>query len=344
MPGTEARSPKDTDFIDLSAELGRDPLLIQASGGNTSVKEDGLLWVKASGKELARAHDEPIFVPVDFAGVRAAIDRDESDPATPHVVGSTSLRPSIETTLHALLPHRVVVHVHSVNTLAWTTREDGPARIGEAMDGLAWAWVPYRRPGLPLTRMVQEVLDEDTDILVLQNHGLVIGGDGAGEVDTRLREAERRLLVPPRPTSGPGAGLSASSDESDEYAPAQAAVVHALGTDPDCFRKARGGALYPDHVVFLGPEAPIAERGRSWDEARDDYRARHREPPQYLIVEGEGVLLRRDHNFGVAEMLECQAEVLARVGADVSLRYLTDTEVAELMNWDAETYRKTLNR
>ena len=343
MPGTDARSPKDTGFIDLSAELGREPLLIQVSGGNTSVKEDGLLWVKASGKELVRANDEPIFVPLDLDGVRAAIDRDETDPATPHVVGSTSLRPSIETTLHALLPHRVVVHVHSVNALAWTTREDGEARIAEPMGGLNWVWVPYCRPGLPLTRMVQEVIGGDTDLLVLQNHGLVVGGDSAGEVDARLREAEGRLLVPPRPMPGPGAGLSASGDQSGDYAPASATIVHALGTDPDCFRKARG-ALYPDHVVFLGPEAPVAERGRLWEEARDDYLARHGEPPQYLIVEGEGVLLRRDCNFGVAEMLECQAEVLARVGADAPLRYLTDVEVGELLNWDAEAYRKTLHR
>ena len=34
----------------VSAELGRNRLLIQAAGGNTSVKADGVLWVKASGR------------------------------------------------------------------------------------------------------------------------------------------------------------------------------------------------------------------------------------------------------------------------------------------------------
>ena len=37
----------------VSAELGRNRLLVQAAGGNTSVKDDGVLWVKASGT-LAR--------------------------------------------------------------------------------------------------------------------------------------------------------------------------------------------------------------------------------------------------------------------------------------------------
>ena len=36
-------------LVRLSARLGRDPLLVQASSGNTSIKLDGVLWIKASG-------------------------------------------------------------------------------------------------------------------------------------------------------------------------------------------------------------------------------------------------------------------------------------------------------
>ena len=36
-------------FKELSAKLGNDLSLIQASGGNTSIKLDGKLLVKASG-------------------------------------------------------------------------------------------------------------------------------------------------------------------------------------------------------------------------------------------------------------------------------------------------------
>ena len=34
---------------DLSARMGSDPMLVQASNGNTSIKFDGILWIKASG-------------------------------------------------------------------------------------------------------------------------------------------------------------------------------------------------------------------------------------------------------------------------------------------------------
>jgi rhamnose utilization protein RhaD (predicted bifunctional aldolase and dehydrogenase) len=43
---------------DLSARMGSDPMLVQASDGNTSIKFDGILWIKASGKWLAHAIQE----------------------------------------------------------------------------------------------------------------------------------------------------------------------------------------------------------------------------------------------------------------------------------------------
>ena len=53
----------------FSARLGRDPEQVQAAGGNTSLKADGLLWVKASGLWLADALDRDLFVPVALAPV-----------------------------------------------------------------------------------------------------------------------------------------------------------------------------------------------------------------------------------------------------------------------------------
>jgi rhamnose utilization protein RhaD (predicted bifunctional aldolase and dehydrogenase) len=59
---------------ELSARVGSDPLLVQASNGNTSLKLDGILWIKASGKWLARANQDEVLVPVELAEVREAIE------------------------------------------------------------------------------------------------------------------------------------------------------------------------------------------------------------------------------------------------------------------------------
>ena len=44
----------------LSASVGADPLLVQGAGGNTSLKQAGLLWIKASGTWLMNAARTPL--------------------------------------------------------------------------------------------------------------------------------------------------------------------------------------------------------------------------------------------------------------------------------------------
>lgn len=58
---------------DLSARVGGDPLLGQASNGNTSTKLGGILWIKASGKWLAHAMQEEMFVPLELAEVQQSV-------------------------------------------------------------------------------------------------------------------------------------------------------------------------------------------------------------------------------------------------------------------------------
>ena len=88
--------PKEIDaLLALSASLGSNPLLVQASSGNTSAKLKGVLWIKASGKWLAQAAKEDTFLPVPLDGVIASIRRNEEV----RVAGA-----SIETAMHAVLP------------------------------------------------------------------------------------------------------------------------------------------------------------------------------------------------------------------------------------------------
>jgi len=121
----------------MSARVGKNILLTQAAGGNSSVKHGDVLWVKASGTWLADAEIKDIFLPISLSGARAALAKgDEHMPAAAGHVASP-LRASIETSLHALMPHPVVLHVHSVNTIAWSVRNDARDEFAERLRGLA---------------------------------------------------------------------------------------------------------------------------------------------------------------------------------------------------------------
>jgi rhamnose utilization protein RhaD (predicted bifunctional aldolase and dehydrogenase) len=339
---TALGDPEFARFVALSARLGGEPLLVQAAGGNTSLKCDGTLWIKASGKLLRRAEVEDTFVPLDLAGVRAGIKQDEPDPTAGNVLGGSNLRPSIEATLHALLPHRLVLHLHSVNALAWEVRSDGQALVAERLSGLPWTWVEYRRPGLPLTRAVRAAAADGVDVFALASHGIVVGAPDCASGEALLREVERRLASPPRAPSGADAVRLAAFAAATGYRSTADPTIQALATDPSCLAHARSGALYPDHVVFLGAEACVVDNPDSARETMAAYCRRQKGQPAYVIAAGAGVLIEPGAAPAVEEMLHCQAELLLRLPPGAPLRFLSTEEVDELLNWDAEKFRRAL--
>ena len=178
----------------LSADLGTNIRLVQGAGGNVSLKDGDTLWVKASGTWLADAQTRPIFVSLDLPTVRTALAVG-SDDFKSAIKDNSGLRPSIETSLHALMPQRVVVHVHSINALSWGVRRDGKLAVAEKLKGLPWEWVDYVRPGLPLTQAVSAALaaTPNATVLLLANHGLVVAADSTQAAIVLLNDIEHRL-------------------------------------------------------------------------------------------------------------------------------------------------------
>ena len=69
--------------------------------------------------------------------------------------------------------------------------------------------------------------------------------------------------------------------------------------------------------------------------------ARGASEPAYVIVEGAGVLLSPSLSSGASAMLGCLADVGLRLEGSEPLRYLALDDVAALMGWEAEAYRRT---
>ncbi|HEV7253011.1 MAG TPA: class II aldolase/adducin family protein [Mesorhizobium sp.] len=333
----------------LSARVGADSLLVQGPGGNTSIKHEGVLWVKASGTWLANALDKDIFVPVRLDPLLEAVASgdERAEKAADFVLAEqnpSGLRPSIETTFHAVMPQRVVVHVHCVETISVAVRRDAREIVAERLEGLNWAFAPYARPGLPLTRAILQELKPETDMLVLGNHGLVVAADAVDAAEALLAEVSGRLRQPVR--VAPPADLDALRvlAASSPYHLPRFEGAHAAATDAISCRCAVGGSLYPDHVIFLGPGSVLARA----DETAAGIAARAQEagaePPAAILFPGRGVLVREDATAGAEALALCLADVTARIPENTPLRYLSDVENAELLDWDAEKYRQAMAR
>jgi rhamnose utilization protein RhaD (predicted bifunctional aldolase and dehydrogenase) len=326
-------------LLEVSARLGRNACLVQAATGNTSLKRDGVLWIKASGRWLADATRDEIFFPMSLADTLNRIDAGIDPSDQPGF--NDRLRPSVETAMHAVLPFKVVLHVHSVNTIAWAVRRDGPAELARRLEGIGWQWVPYTPSGLPLASAVRAAIARapGTRVLVLANHGLVVGGDDCEEAEALLCEVERRTELTARHLPEPAwCVLSQIAEESAWRLPETAATaIHALGMDPTAHRIVVGGILYPCQRIFLTP--------RAWSFSADidgnDIRCTD-EP--FVIIRNAGTLLRK--GLGAAELaiLVGLAEILLRIPESAPVQYLSGGEIQDLVSANAYNYTELAQR
>jgi rhamnulose-1-phosphate aldolase/alcohol dehydrogenase len=192
--------------------LGSDPRMVLHGGGNTSVKttvkdqlgEDvEVICIKGSGWDMG------VIEPAGLPAVRLAplrklrkldklSDEDMVNYQRINLLDSTAPNPSVETLLHAFLPHKFIDHVHSTAVLALTDQPDNKALVQEVY-GDRVAYVPYTIPGFALAKSVADVFDKNPKVegLVLLQHGIFTVGDTAQQAYGRMIEfvtmAEERL-------------------------------------------------------------------------------------------------------------------------------------------------------
>jgi rhamnose utilization protein RhaD (predicted bifunctional aldolase and dehydrogenase)/NAD(P)-dependent dehydrogenase (short-subunit alcohol dehydrogenase family) len=189
--------------------IGRDPDLVMHGGGNTSLKgtvkplvgdDVEALFIKGSGWNLDTI--EPPGLPaVDLGRLRALrsldtlSDLEMVNQLRTNLFEAGAPNPSVETLLHAFLPHRFIDHTHADITLVATNQPAGVATqiVADAF-GSGWGVVPYVMPGFALAKLAGEVFDADPTVegLVMLNHGLFTFADDARTAYERMTEAVDR--------------------------------------------------------------------------------------------------------------------------------------------------------
>jgi rhamnose utilization protein RhaD (predicted bifunctional aldolase and dehydrogenase)/NAD(P)-dependent dehydrogenase (short-subunit alcohol dehydrogenase family) len=232
--------------------LGRDPLLVLHGGGNTSVKtkarddlghEHAVIAVKGSGADMADI--EPWGLPavkleplLKLRALEALTDEAMVNVQRLNLLDSSAPNPSVETLLHAFLPHKFIDHTHAAAVLSLVDQPDGEALAREVYDG-RMGIVPYIAPGFGLAKIAAEVFEQKRDVegLILHKHGIFTFGETAREAYERMIEmvslAESRLRQG-RPIVFPARSLAAATAAAAEIAPIirGAAAIKQHGAEP----------------------------------------------------------------------------------------------------------------
>jgi rhamnose utilization protein RhaD (predicted bifunctional aldolase and dehydrogenase) len=171
-----------------SRTLGAHKDLVLHGGGNTSYKNATTLYVKGSGADLAQVQPQH-FTPLPLAATRALLDGPVLNNTAMFAALETlkpagAPKPSIETLLHAALPHAWVEHTHADSVLAITNTAHATRWVQEVFGEIA-VIVPYHHSGFGLARAVQAAVAAQARPgmlgVVLMQHGACAWGNSAKE-------------------------------------------------------------------------------------------------------------------------------------------------------------------
>ncbi len=183
--------------------IGQDYRLVQHGGGNTSCKvtrtdilgnEVAVLHVKGSGWDLGTIEAAGLpgvrLQPLrDLRALDTLGDEDMVNLQRCNLLDSTSPTPSVETLLHAYLPHKFVDHTHAEIMLALANLPNAESIVKEIF-GDKMSVVPFIMPGFKLAKIAAEIFDTRPEVegLLLLKHGHFAFGDTAKQSYDRLIE------------------------------------------------------------------------------------------------------------------------------------------------------------
>lgn len=278
--------------------IGADPALVLHGGGNTSFKGSirnvfgelvPVLYVKGSGINLGSI--EPAgFTALDLERLSRLSKLAELDDATMSnqlrtcMLDAGAPSPSVETLLHAFLPHKFIDHSHAEALLCLSNQPDGERLVAAAV-GPQVIVLPYLTCGFPLAVEVARALAAQPDAIgvVITQHGLFTFGEDARTAYDRhiaivtaceefiSASPPQRQLTPAYRTTTPPAELAAriapvlrgvlAETTGDEDNPYRRMILDWRGNDEvlavvnsaEAEQLAAAGPVTPDHVIRTRP-------------------------------------------------------------------------------------------
>ena len=369
--------------------LGRDHTLVLHGGGNTSVKirertatgeEEDILYVKGSGWDLETI-EEAGFAPVRLAHL-LKLSRLESlsDPQmmnelTTQVIRAGAPAPSVESILHALLPHKYVDHTHADAVLAVTNTAEGESHVREIY-GSDVVVIPYVMPGFDLARLCAKKFAAEAHAgtigMILMNHGVFSFGGNARESYERMIDlvsraeaflAKRNAWTLPdapeatRADATPRSELATLRSEISACAGFPLVMAQHAGPKYRAFARdaavstlSQQGPATPDHVIRTKRIPMLGRDVKAYAQAYREYFERNAprakeaktmlDPAPRAVLDRELGMLAlgrsaRDARI-VFDLYSHTIDVIARATALGGYQALAESDIFDVEYWDLE--------
>lgn len=371
------------ELISISRYFGANPDFILEGGGNTSVKNEEHLYIKASGAALAHITAGG-FVKLErkaLARIRQKKYSGDAQNKETEVLKDllaarsaehSNKRPSVETLLHDLLPQRYVVHSHPAMVNALTCARNGKGEA-ESLFGTKALWIPSVKPGLTLALTLEKALADfvrlnqpPPQIILLQNHGMVIAADSPEEV----KEITRSLInkIESRITRKPDYACAPSACDHERVtliAPVIRTLLLKENQGSICVfntnREIAGlvrsrkdfeplsSAFTPDHIVYSGHRALFIPAASNMEEQYQTiiagltaYIEDNGCNPKVIAVQDLGIFTwgnsKKEAESAYALFLDATA-IAAYTESFGGYQFMTPELITFIREWEAEAFR-----
>lgn len=348
-------------FIEMSKYAGERFDLVQAGGGNSSVKlENGVMIIKASGFILSdmgvnsgysRVDTKKIAAIVETAAIVNESDKRKREALTAGLVQDGTLdnknRPSIETLLHSFLS-KYTLHTHPIVVNMVVIQKDWKSILSTIFQGEDIALVPYKTPGIELALELHKTLQTFKtipNIIFLQNHGLIVTSVHKQDIhkltEKVLNKIETYLNVDMssyKLTNKVTSLLKRVEKQSNNisYLSEDRYLLQKLASNRELFFET---PFCPDSLVFCG----IRAVDLSDITILESYKEQYLELPKVIIFDER--LFFRAANIKKAkeieEVMKFHMMVLEQ-NINKDKNFLELEELAYLSNWEAEKFRQGL--
>jgi len=366
-------------LIEISRFYGQDSRFVIAGGGNTSYKNAGQLWVKASGASLATITEDG-FAILDRSKLNRMAEKSYSNNAAKReeevkndlaaATLSKGKRPSVETSMHNAIDFAFVVHLHptAVNGLMCSQNAESDLK---KLFGSQALFVEYTDPGYVLYKKVEDAIKTfreqdgaEPAVIWLQNHGIFVGANTIDEIKvlyTKILDTLDKAITLPvsyedRAISSiteqivPGIRMMLSVDGLKTLKVRKNALIKYFYDSIENQAKI-SKPFTPDAIVysksnyiFLNdevPEAVLAEAA----EVIPAYISKFGYQPKVLLIKGIGLIAVGDNSSQcdiILDVFEDTMKIAYIAQSFGGAHPMTQTQIDFIDNWEVENYRRSV--
>ena len=371
-------------LIEISRFYGSNKDYVIAGGGNTSYKDDQIIWIKASGEPLSELTEDGLVALNREKLHQISLNEYSDDPLTREEQVKTDLlksildplrnkRPSVETNLHELIRYRFVVHLHPtlINGIMCSRNA---RNLTSQLFGNEVLFLPYTDPGYTLFKKLEAEIEKfrksnncDPKIIFLENHGIFMGADTTDEIkdlyNDLISKIENHIPAisgieplqynPLMHTVLPAIRMLLSDDKPKIIRHRHNTLISRYYANQKEFDKI-SHPLTPDIIVYCKTRYLFIEQSSTSERILDSFRNQlprfineYGYKPKVVVIKNAGVFAFEESCSAADAVLDVY-EDLIRICHYAEqcggIKSLTPEQAAFIDQWEVENYRRKVSR